>query len=423
MIFDERYFHYNTFVSKNYNLVFAHTDTNPFLGLGGEPSPLTVYNKKNRRRYFIDDSYKDSTLEFETEILTCDGSPIPTADRDAIESALFYHPGYAKLRFYSFNGENTFIGKGVTETSVLSVELDAASRETSDNVNSYTKILDEAPAFVDDSNYYLKVDDAVYPLTVSDFGPDYNDWYASYNYNESELAPVDPFEPFFYIDYGVTFDDRKAFIMGTYENLDGKTVEIISRKTSDVGTADDVYLNCRFINPSVVQDGDGNVVGYHVTVSSETPYLLQDFLRTETLVYSGTTIENKPVSVRARCPGAGYVYPAIDLIVTGGKCNVRIVNETDDGGRVSSIRDLLGGASLTIDSELNTVIGGDRDYYSDFSTSNFPRLKPGNNTLYISEVNPSNPGLQVDGITLGVTIRFRNQLYLSTPLDDEVVGA
>lgn len=97
MILDSVHFEYGNFISRTYDLVFAHVDTSVFTPSAGTLTSNTLFNKRNNLRYVIKDDYSDSPISAAVEIVVCNGSPIPKEDRRKVEKALFNRHEYVKL--------------------------------------------------------------------------------------------------------------------------------------------------------------------------------------------------------------------------------------------------------------------------------------------------------------------------------------
>lgn len=92
------YFKYNNISSRTYGLVFAHCDTSEYTSLNGETSTITLYNKRNNRRYYIDDDFSNP-ISFEAEICISPERFTPLSDSEvtAVERWLFNKRGYFEL--------------------------------------------------------------------------------------------------------------------------------------------------------------------------------------------------------------------------------------------------------------------------------------------------------------------------------------
>lgn len=91
------YFEYNGKSSRAYSLVFANVDTEQFLSLNGDIQQNVVFNKQDKRNYFIGESFADSPIQFKAEIVTDDGRVIDRFARREIEKWLFHRPAYCRL--------------------------------------------------------------------------------------------------------------------------------------------------------------------------------------------------------------------------------------------------------------------------------------------------------------------------------------
>lgn len=91
------YFKYNGTTSRKYGLIFAHVDTEEFERLNGDIESTVVFNKKGKRNYFVGESFEDSPLKFEAEIVMADGQKIDRFMRREIEKWLFHQCDYCRL--------------------------------------------------------------------------------------------------------------------------------------------------------------------------------------------------------------------------------------------------------------------------------------------------------------------------------------
>lgn len=91
------YFEYNGTSSRKYGLIFAHVETEEFNKLSGEVESSVVFNKRGKKNYFIGESFEDSPLKFEAEIVTDNDEVINVFMRREIEKWLFHQRDYCKL--------------------------------------------------------------------------------------------------------------------------------------------------------------------------------------------------------------------------------------------------------------------------------------------------------------------------------------
>lgn len=91
------YFEYSGKDSRIYDLVFVNVDTDQYLSLSGETQSNTVFNRMDKKNYYIGESFEDSPIQFEAEIVTSDGSTIDRFIRREIEKWLFHQPAYRRL--------------------------------------------------------------------------------------------------------------------------------------------------------------------------------------------------------------------------------------------------------------------------------------------------------------------------------------
>lgn len=91
------YFEYSGKDSRMYDLIFVNANTEQFLSLNGETQSNIVFNRQDKRNYYIGESFEDSPIKFEAEIITYDGTPIDRFMRREIEKWLFHQPAYRRL--------------------------------------------------------------------------------------------------------------------------------------------------------------------------------------------------------------------------------------------------------------------------------------------------------------------------------------
>ena len=91
------HFEYGGVSSRLYGLITANVETTRFTKVAGDISGVTIYNKKNRRRYLIDNDSSDSPLSFELDIVTDDERPLEFNERRQIEKWLFNRGQYKKF--------------------------------------------------------------------------------------------------------------------------------------------------------------------------------------------------------------------------------------------------------------------------------------------------------------------------------------
>lgn len=90
------HFEYAGVSSTNYGLIFANVDTSPFTSISGETETVSVFNRRNKKLYYVDTLYDDSPLSFEAEIVS-ENEPIDPAQIREIEKWLFKDLAYKKL--------------------------------------------------------------------------------------------------------------------------------------------------------------------------------------------------------------------------------------------------------------------------------------------------------------------------------------
>lgn len=89
------HFEYAGISSRTYDLVIANVTTTRNVAIAGATQSISVFNKKEKKKYFIDTSYEDSPLQFEMEVVT--EKPLTKSDIRKTEKWLFYQNDFEKL--------------------------------------------------------------------------------------------------------------------------------------------------------------------------------------------------------------------------------------------------------------------------------------------------------------------------------------
>lgn len=152
----------------------------------------------------------------------------------------------------------------------------------------------------------------------------------------------------------------------TYEFVDGEQKRL--------------YMNCRFMNPERIENGNGLVVGYKCTIESDRGYLTQDQI-TKTFSDSDISDGSGVVSINVDTDVDEYIYPIINIISgsTGG--TISIINNTDDSARVTKFITIPPSSTITMNGTVNYISG---QYYDKFAKQNFVRLLDGENSITVS---------------------------------------
>lgn len=89
------HFEYAGISSRACGLVFANSESSRYTSIAGEVSTISVFNRHNKRKYYVDTQYEDAPLSFEVEVVS--DSPIDPYEIRQIESWLFNQTSYQKL--------------------------------------------------------------------------------------------------------------------------------------------------------------------------------------------------------------------------------------------------------------------------------------------------------------------------------------
>ena len=169
-------------------------------------------------------------------------------------------------------------------------------------------------------------------------------------------------------DYRKLYIDISDDFMGdTYEYING----ILKR----------LYFNCRFMNPSKIEDGNGLTVGYQFTIECDSCMTWQDAVEQEFNFQNSSSSAVQTIQVDVDTDIGGYTYPEIEVSIGANGGAISIINTTDDNTRITKFSDTLIGGVFKIKGDVNYVSGG---YYEVFSHQNFPRLIDGTNIILIN---------------------------------------
>lgn len=91
------HFEYGGVSSRRYGLMFASVDAGRAGSVSGTISGVTAFNRKDKRRYLIDDDYAESPLSMDVEIVSDNERGLMLEDRKEIERWLFNRAGYRQL--------------------------------------------------------------------------------------------------------------------------------------------------------------------------------------------------------------------------------------------------------------------------------------------------------------------------------------
>lgn len=89
------HFEYAGVSSRACGLVFANIESPRYTAVMGETSTVSVFNRHNKRSYYVDTLYDDSPISFEAEVVS--ELPINPYEMREIEKWLFNQASYQKL--------------------------------------------------------------------------------------------------------------------------------------------------------------------------------------------------------------------------------------------------------------------------------------------------------------------------------------
>lgn len=142
---------------------------------------------------------------------------------------------------------------------------------------------------------------------------------------------------------------------------------------------DDIYLNCRFVNPERIETASG-LIGFRCTVECDSDMAWQEPI-TKSFSFTDSTVDsNRQVNLTLDTDINDFTYPRVTIMTGDAGGDITVINHTDDDYRQTTIEDLPANTSVILDGSYNYITSG---YYAFFNGRNFPRLLDGENTLSI----------------------------------------
>lgn len=170
-----------------------------------------------------------------------------------------------------------------------------------------------------------------------------------------------------------------------------ETYEIVN------GEYKQLYLNCRFINPTKIETAAG-VVGYKFTVECDSRLAWQDPVVYDFALTSSGESSDAVIEVEVDTDVSDYVYPKVTITMGTVGGDIIISNLTDDSTRTTAFSGLTQNITFIMNGNGVNYVSGDN--YTKFENRNFIRLLDGVNTLSLY------------GDIAGIKFEFQNQRYL-----------
>lgn len=153
------------------------------------------------------------------------------------------------------------------------------------------------------------------------------------------------------------------------DDLYGDSYEYIN------GSLKRLYFNCRFINPTKLEDGNGLVVGYKFSIECDSCMLWQDAVEIDIDVPSDGNI-----SVEVDTDIGDYTYPEVTIQTGSQGGRISVVNMTDSSARQTILAEMPINYILTMKGDINYLSDSN---YERLSNQNFIRLLDGTNRINI----------------------------------------
>lgn len=142
----------------------------------------------------------------------------------------------------------------------------------------------------------------------------------------------------------------------------------------------DYYYMCVFKNIQQIKV-NGYCVGFKMTAVLDSHF---QYGKPEQIMLNSANYNAHEIQIINKSDIDEYVYPQIKFKLADGASTIKIINMTDDSGRVFEMNGLPSGVETTIDNELKIVSGGAS--LDNFTSEPFTwvRLKRGLNILQIT---------------------------------------
>lgn len=390
------YFTYNGISSMEYGMIFANANTSRNLALTGEIASVTVFNKRDKRNYLIGESYEESALVFEAEVITDDDHALDSTARREVEKWLFHQADYRKL----------YIDTGCDTKHSIFPEFHFLNEYGDDYTWDHGEIglfFNLRNPIVIGETYVVKVNQVEYVVTATEslFMSDY-----CVSLNVPGVFEIQ------YVKIGLTDFEEYNAVYSPYEYEENESgmgaftpvsIGIYTKEFYESNVP--YYLNCRFIRPEKLESVAG-VVGYKFTVECDSamawrnPSVIEwSFSDNSSIAESEIAdVFNTTVTVDVDTDIRDYVYPKVTVTTGDVGGDIMISNLTDDPTRVTAFVGLTPNITFTMNGNGINYISGDN--YLKFSNRHFIRLLDGENTLSLY------------GDISGLKIEFQNQRYL-----------
>ena len=382
------HFEYGGVDSATHGMIIANVETERFTQVAGTISGVTIFNKKNKKNYLIDDDYSESPVSFEVDIVTDDDRPLTRSEQREIENWLFNRHNYKKLYVDDAVG---CINKSTAMLSYYKMKISGSVDGVS---NISLSVVDNDPTATlrvsftlsgSSSSYNFNVNGRavaitstsdVYTLPISNIYPD------AYDKPNTVIIAKGNEEMTIKCSVLSCIGDILSSAESTAQQK--STANELFQRHASMGSSEYVngslkrmYLNCRFINPYRLEYMSGTV-GYRVTLEADSGYWWQDPV-TYTFALNHTVDGDRTrIIVPVDSDIDDYTYPTVTITMAQAGETVNIINNTDSDTRQTIFTNLSGGSHIVLKGDINYVSG---QFYAKFYQQNFPRLLNGNNSI------------------------------------------
>lgn len=403
----ECHFIYKDINSRKYNLIFANIETERFRPIVGQKSGAFIFNKASKSRYLVGDTYADSPLEMEVEILTCHGRALDIQTVREVERWLFTNSVFNRLYIDIEDdpfGETYEFVYGVQSRLYFNCRFIRPEKIESDNgIIGFRCIMqtDSMMLWQDEVSAFIEFGDP--EIITQSGGTDIHVIRGDAN-GDGIISAEDPEICLVIATYAVAGYRMSSFFYddGTVKE---ENLERLNRIPLPKPITRDALRNCLIacdFDYSQADYDNGVPIDFNDVGVDDARNILEKY----TAKVSGRDIEVEYVDIDGHpVPVAedvrafkidvdsdidGYTYPIITISVgtIGGQIEIENINDLvyDSSGNLSSevrktvISNTSPKASITIDSVVSRLKGVD---YDDMTNKYFPRLVEGENILFV----------------------------------------
>lgn len=415
----ECHFEYKGINSRKYDLIIANVNTERFMPICGVKDGAFVFNKASKSRYLVGDSYENTPLSFDIEILTCNGRALDIKSVREIERWLFtnsvFNPLYIDIEDDPFGETYEFVF-GCQRRLYFNCRLLAPEKIESDGGIIGFKCTLETDSMMmwqEPASVYVNFGDS--EIVSSEGGVEYviikgdADGDGMISANDAQVALVLSVEgisgksisDWFYDDG--TVKDQEALQKIPLPQPITRTELIRCLMACDLSYSQEDFDN--EIVPDLRDigvDDANNILRMYTTLVSLKPVVL------DVVDIGGQPIQNaddvREFTIPVDSDIDGYTYPVITLTVGSVGGAIEIENRSDyrdnvfeSSNRITKIVNTTPNSTIIIDSTVSMLKGIN---YNNMTKKHFPRFVEGDNVI------------RVKGDVLAMTVEWQNRRFM-----------